>query len=201
MLCAWGNLSTRLWMRQWDRSRVLLLSPLYSLTLWVSPSVLPSFLSVCLFRAPPMAHGNPQGRVKSELQLPATTTARTMQDPSRVCELHHCSQQHRILNPLGKARDLTHILMDPSQVCYYWDKTGTPHELFQKVLWLLITSKSTTFSLPETLLRASHKYTVIPSFIHSFIKDTLGLRHCDFFIRTFSYLAPYLIWCLRLKKS
>ena len=31
-------------------------------------------------------------------------------------DLHHSSQQHRILNPLSEARDLTHILMDTSRV-------------------------------------------------------------------------------------
>ena len=50
--------------------------------------------------------------VKSELQLLATAT----QDPSCVCNLHCSSQQCQILNPLTRARDRTHILMDTS-----WD--------------------------------------------------------------------------------
>uniref|UniRef100_A0A8C3YD51 Vomeronasal type-1 receptor n=1 Tax=Catagonus wagneri TaxID=51154 RepID=A0A8C3YD51_9CETA len=37
-------------------------------------------------------------------------------DPSRICDLHHSSQQRQILNPLRKARDRTHILMDASWV-------------------------------------------------------------------------------------
>ena len=37
-------------------------------------------------------------------------------DPSLVCNLHHSSQQCWILNPLCKARDQTHILMDTSRV-------------------------------------------------------------------------------------
>ena len=41
---------------------------------------------------------------KSELQLPAYTTART-QDPNHVCDLHHSSQQCQVLNPLSEARD------------------------------------------------------------------------------------------------
>ena len=49
---------------------------------------------------------------ESELQLPAYTTATAMQDLSRVCDLHHSSQQHRILNPLSETRDRTRNLMD-----------------------------------------------------------------------------------------
>ena len=43
--------------------------------------------------------------VESDLQLLAYTTATATWDPSHVCSLHHSSQQHRILNPLGEARD------------------------------------------------------------------------------------------------
>ena len=37
-------------------------------------------------------------------------------DPSHVCNLHHSSQQHQILNPLSEARNQTCILMDASQI-------------------------------------------------------------------------------------
>ena len=39
--------------------------------------------------------------------------ATAMTDPSRICDLHHSSQQFRILNPLSEARDRTCILTDP----------------------------------------------------------------------------------------
>ena len=64
-------------------------------------------------RATPAAYGGSQARAiqQSELQLPAYTTATAMWDPSRICDLHHSSHQHRILsrilNPLSKARDRT----------------------------------------------------------------------------------------------
>ena len=51
--------------------------------------------------------------VELELQLLAYTTVTAMQDPSHVYELHHSSQQHRILNPLSRARDQTYL-------CGYW---------------------------------------------------------------------------------
>ena len=51
----------------------------------------------------------PGYRFKSELQLPAYTTATATRDLSCVWELHHSSQQGWIINPLSKARDGTHI--------------------------------------------------------------------------------------------
>ena len=65
----------------------------------------------------------PKLGVKSELQLPTYTTA--MWDPSHFCNLYHSSWQCRILNPLSKARDRSHILMDTSQVCYCSATVGT----------------------------------------------------------------------------
>ena len=46
----------------------------------------------------------PKLGVKLELQLPAYTTATATPDLSRVCDLHHGSQQRRILNLLSEAR-------------------------------------------------------------------------------------------------
>ena len=40
----------------------------------------------------------------------ATTTA--TRDLSSVCDLHHSSWQHRILNPLSEAGERTCVLMD-----------------------------------------------------------------------------------------
>ena len=55
--------------------------------------------------------------VELELLLPGYARATEMQDPSRVFDLHHSSQQRQILNPLSEARDQTHILTDASWVC------------------------------------------------------------------------------------
>ena len=40
----------------------------------------------------------------------------------------HSSEQCQICNPLSKARDQTHVLMDNSQVRYCWATSGTPNE-------------------------------------------------------------------------
>ena len=53
---------------------------------------------------------------KSALPLPADAAAPAPRDPSRVCNLHHSSQQHRVLNPLSKARNRTSNLMVPSRI-------------------------------------------------------------------------------------
>ena len=54
----------------------------------------------------------PRLGVKSELQLPAYTTAKVTLDLSHVCNLHHIKGKDQILNPLSEARDQTRILMD-----------------------------------------------------------------------------------------
>ena len=69
-----------------------------------------------LFRATPTACGIPRLGVESELHQPAYTTATTMWDLSRICDLHHSAWQRQILNPLSKARDQTCVLMDTIQV-------------------------------------------------------------------------------------
>ena len=66
----------------------------------------------------------PRLGVKSELHLPAYTTATATSDPSCGCDLHHSSWQCRILNPLSEARDWTCILMVTSWVCYHWTTNG-----------------------------------------------------------------------------
>ena len=47
-----------------------------------------------LFRATPTVYGSSQGRVQLEVQLPAYATATW--DLSRICNLHHSSQQQQI---------------------------------------------------------------------------------------------------------
>ena len=55
---------------------------------------------------------------ESELQLPAYATATGMRELGHICNLHHSSRQRQIPDPLNRARDGTHILMNISQAHY-----------------------------------------------------------------------------------
>ena len=66
-------------------------------------------------------------RVDLELWPLAYATTTATPDPSHFFDLHHSSWQYQILNPLGKARDRTCILMDTSQIQFCCATAGTPN--------------------------------------------------------------------------
>ena len=69
-------------------------------------TILNSCFFLFVFLGPhPWHMEGPRLGAESELQLPAYTTGTATPDPSRVCDLHHRSWQHQILNPLSKGRD------------------------------------------------------------------------------------------------
>ena len=84
------------------------------------------FFVFCLLRAIPVAYGSSQARGLLKLQLPAYTTATVTPDPSHVCDPHHSSRQHQLLNPLNEARDSICNIMVPSQIHFQCATTGTP---------------------------------------------------------------------------
>ena len=73
-------------------------------------------------------------RVQLQLKPPAYTTATVMWDPSWVCDLHHGSQQHRILNPPSKIRNQS----DPHpHGCQSGSLTSEPWwELLKILFWV-----------------------------------------------------------------
>ena len=84
--------------------------------------------SFCLFLRPKLQHmGVPRQGVRSELQLPAYTTALAARDLSQVCDLYHSSRQCWILNLRSEARDWTCVLIDTSQIRFHWAAMGTLH--------------------------------------------------------------------------
>ena len=67
-------------------------------------------------------------RLGVELELQPLTYARATAtwDPSRVCDLHHRSRQHQILNPLSEARDQACNLMALVGFVNHRTMTGIP---------------------------------------------------------------------------
>ena len=106
---------------------------LWKLTL-SSTFVLPLsiFFFFCLFRAASVSRLG----VESELQPLAYAVATTTRDLSQVCDLHHSSQQHWILNPLSEARNWTCVLMDTSQICFCWAIMGSTLFFFSFFLFM-----------------------------------------------------------------
>ena len=62
--------------------------------------------------ASPASYGSSQARGHIRAAAEACATAMAIPDPSHICDLCHILRQHQILNPLSKARDQTHILME-----------------------------------------------------------------------------------------
>ena len=86
-----------------------------------------AWCSALTFLAPYPPHMEiPRLGVESELQLVACATAIAMPDMSRICGPHHSSWQRWILNPLREARDQTHNLMVPGQICFHCTTMGIP---------------------------------------------------------------------------
>ena len=88
-------------------------------------------LSFCVLGPHPQHIEVPRPGVQSELQLPTYTTATATRDMKWLSQLHHSSQQCRILNPLSKARDRTLVHMDASWVHQLLSHSGNSPPLFQ----------------------------------------------------------------------
>ena len=78
---------------------------LNALELGLALSILFYFCLFCFLELHLWHMDIPRRGVKLELQLLTYDTATALQDLSRVCDPHHSSRQHRIPNPLSKARD------------------------------------------------------------------------------------------------
>ena len=116
------------------------------------------FFSFFVFLGPRPLHMEvPRLEVESELQLPAYTTATATQDPSRICDLHHSSQQRWVLNPLSQARDRTCVLMDVSQICFCWATMGTP----ERAIFKVEINSVLVFNIPLCVLVCSHNLCVL----------------------------------------
>ena len=104
------------------------------------------FFFFFIFLGPHLWHMEvPRLGVEQELQPTAYTTVTAMSDLSCLCNLHHSSWQHWILNPLSEVRDQTRILMDSSRVCYHWATMGTPFFIILKSFHHIIGELTTIY--------------------------------------------------------
>ena len=67
-------------------------------------------------RAAPTAFGGSQARGLIGAVVAGLGQSHSNVGSSYICDLHHSSQQHQILNPLSEARDQTYNLMVPSWI-------------------------------------------------------------------------------------
>ena len=84
----------------------------------------------------------------------AYAIATATQYQSQICKLHCSLWQCQILNPLSRARDQILILMDTSQVSYYWPTVGTP--IFSLIEMLKLTEGQPLFSAPPQSVLAAY---------------------------------------------
>ena len=88
------------------------------------------FLSVCLFFAflgPNLRHMEvPRLGDELELQMPVYTTATETLDPSRICNLHHSSWQHWILEPTEGSQGLNSCPHGYQSGLFPLNHNGTP---------------------------------------------------------------------------
>ena len=82
-------------------------------------SFLGFFFFFCFFLVVPVAYGS--SRASGHMRVVAASLGHSHShsnsgsEPHLQPDLHHSSQQHRILNPSREARDQTFILMDTRQ--------------------------------------------------------------------------------------
>ena len=126
-----------------------------SLPHWSSGYNLFFYLFIVFLGLHPRHMEVPRLGVKLELQVLAYTTATAMPDLSCVCNSHHSSWQHQILNPMSEARDRTCNLMVPSQTCFCCTMTETPEIIFygQIILCLWVWGKRVGYFYPLLYLQ------------------------------------------------
>ena len=105
------------------------------------------FFCVCvcfyflLFRAAPEAYGGSQAKSQTGATAASLCHSHRIQDLSCVCDLHHSSLQHLILNQLREAKDQTCNLMVTNRIHFRCATMGTPIFLPTYVLMKILFSR------------------------------------------------------------
>ena len=150
-----------------------------------------------LFRATQQHVEVPRLRVESELHLLvyATATATATLHLSHICVLHHSSWQHRILNPLSKARDRFLV-----RFINHWAMKGTTMftSWWKKILAIfpqLCLVLSLTWSWHQNHLGSFWNCWILGSFPHIFLIQEVwaGAQKS-----AFEKASERLQWCLSL---
>ena len=142
-----------------------------------------------------------------ELQLPVYTTATATRDLGLICDPHHSSWQHQILNLLSKARDQTCIFMDTSLVHYHWATTETPffiifnvkwvNFMYSKILRMISINRFIYLNFRFFFLHYDFKYLLLSLYFlpffrdlnYTFITSSLPGFYFNFFFLTFFTLS------------
>ena len=126
------------------------------------------YLFVFCFLGPHLQHMEvPRLGVQSELLLPASTTATATPDLSCICDLHHSSWQHRILNPLSRGQGSNLHLMVSGRIRFCCAMKGAPgyvkFAIRASASWSHARKISSPgFSLPQTPHRKSRMMMAVP---------------------------------------
>ena len=78
------------------------------------------FVFLLFLWAAPAAYGGSQARGLIRAVATGLRQSHSNAGSEPICNLHHSSRQHRILNPLSKARDWTLVLMDSLPLSHKW---------------------------------------------------------------------------------
>ena len=87
------------------------------------------FFIFFIFRAAAIAYGSSLPDQGLNQRCSCQPRATATRDLSHICEQHHSSQQHQILNLLSKARDQICTLMDISRVLNLLNHSGNSQQI------------------------------------------------------------------------
>ena len=111
-------------------------------------------LTFCfLFSSVPAAYGTSQARGWIRDAAAGICHSHSNARSELCLWLHHSSWQRWILNPLSRARDRTHVLIDTSQIHFCWATTGTPQNNFLSLFfgWISFFIKKASNFVPNDI--------------------------------------------------
>ena len=125
--------------------------------------------------AVPTTYGGSQARGRIGAITLAYDTATAIWDPSHICNLYTMAHGNAgSPDPLSKARDWTHVVMDISFICFHFTTMGTPSVLFVKKT--ILSSLSCLGNLVKKLLTIHVRISFWALYCISFVCVCLWAR-------------------------